>query len=538
MPLKPVLERAPLYPCAWTPLRPGQIHTEWKPALALYSAVRDCRSAAVAEGAVRLAFAVKEKPSEEPALRLVREVMAGQVEDGSLPCPAAEQLAWVRAAYAIAEAEADRGLLTAVLRWLGWCASQELPEDSSLRPETADLMELIESVYLLTGKSALLSLMSRLRADCASWMTALHTFTQQRPTSKLELSGDDQPLHNPVRLADGFRAAMLGGIYMGSGKHLSAGTVCWQKLARYHLSAAGGTTAAPDLEGASPAKPQSAASIGAWAEAFAMQSLHRENTWVWWELDRLMANALPAAIVSDPIHAAHRVNRVACAEDSSFAAEREADLARLARGVAALLASAVVMESDGVRVQHLLPGSYAVAGSQGSCVLRLSDKTDESCQIALRGVLEGALRIRIPARLEAFTAALEGGGAYLGDTRHHLTLRKEWRSGDSIRVTWDRAITTEEAYHQGQCVYWGAELMAMPADDESYAVAVTGAPHVAEGRVWLPVASTADWPMKEGQPSDTPVLPAVSGEAADVCLCPFASLTGRIAVFPTAGTRA
>ena len=138
----------------------------------------------------------------------------------------------------------------------------------------------------------------------------------------------------------------------------------------------------------------------------------------------------------------------------------------------------------------------------------------------------------------AFTAALEGGGAYLGDTRHHLTLRKEWRSGDSIRVTWDRALTTEEAYHQGQCVYWGAELMAMPADDESYAVAVTGAPHVAEGRVWLPVASTADWPMKEGQPADTPVLPAVSGEAADVCLCPFASLTGRIAVFPTAGTRA
>ena len=539
MPLKPVLERAPFVPWTWTPLRPGQIHTEWTVAVELYRAVRDCRSAAIAEGAVRLAFAVCDAPEKEPAVQLTREMLASQGEDGSLPCAPADQLRWMRAAYAVAEGTADRALLTAVMRWLGWCADHtaDFLTEGQLSAELGDLMELIEGLYLLTGKAALLSLLNRLRAGCADWMTALHTFAQQRPTSKIYPEGGADLLCSPVRLADGFRATMFGGTYTGSGKHLSAGTVAWQKIARYHASPAGGTTAAPDLEGASPARRQSAASIGAWLEAFALQATHRENAWVWWELDKLIANALPATICLDAVDGDHRVNRVSCAPQPVTAAAKEENLARLARGVAAVLASAVVMEADGVRVQFLLPGTYTVAGKEGPCALRLAEKTADSCVISLRGILDGALRIRIPAHLDAFTATLEGGGAYLGDTRHHLTLRKDWRSGDTLKVTWDRALTVEDAHHQGQCIYWGADLMAMPADEESYAVALTGTPRIVDGSVWVPVAAAADWPMKDQQPADIPVLPAVSGEAADVCLSPFAGLKGRVALFPTAARR-
>ena len=554
--LKLIFDKSPLLSLTSLPLRPGQARVALPRAKALYAMTGAAEGhPALWEGVFRLACTVKAHPMEEPVVSWIRDAMAHQAEDGSLPGPVADQVAVLRAAWAIYEHDAKRPLLEKLALWCGWACEhwEAVLSDAQVRVSPADLMSLLLDLYRVTGKKPLLHLCERLRAEAMDWSGALHTFSVQRPVKRI-ISWDE--LEQGMRdeesresgfytrqyltchgetLADGLRSSLMSGRFSGSGTELSAPHVGWEKISRYHGAICGGTTADETLGGASPSAAVGAASLGAWAEAFAAL---REQ-WAYDALDILFHNGLPASIGNEGIVSFQRVNGLEadCGAADCYHVGQDMDLRslnRLCRGYAAAISSSVTPRPDGLSLNLYVPGRYAVPTAQGTLVLNVAG-SDGSWAVTVhaRQPIKATIRLRVPGWTDE--AAVTVGGRDIGDdcVGMSITLDRTWQDGDLIAIRFARKPRVLDGYHQSACVMLGNQVMALPATpDSSWNVALCGEPVVTEnGHVTVPLKRVPVWTRKDAVPVDLPVRPETDGDAFIAELNPYADTPCRIAVF-------
>ena len=382
MPLKPVFDKAPLTMLTSQPLRAGQVRVNLPALTRLYAQVENRKEPMLLEGAFRLASLVKADAMHSPAAKAIYEAAAAQREDGSFALTIEDSVYVLRAVWALYEAEAKKEDLTVLLRWFQWAAKQwdDVIADEYVRAFPADLLELLEQVYRVTGVPAMLKLARRLSESTMNWSSVLMTAPIQTPVGKTvtaeELNeglkkenGDLEGYYtrlslttNASALADGVRASMARGWLNGSATEMNAAKTGWEKLSRYHGAICGGLTANPMLAGGNPITGIFTDSLGAWAEAFVCAGMGAHAVWAWDELERLVFNALPASAEENRVRLLQHVNSLTAQDEprDTFALT----LGRLSRGYALAMQSAVTAWADGFAVNMLIPGKYAVCDNK------------------------------------------------------------------------------------------------------------------------------------------------------------------------------
>ena len=557
MALKPIFDQAPLLSLTSLPLRPGQARAALPRMKALYAMTGEAaRHPALWEGVFRLACAVIAHPAEEPVAGWIRDAMDHQAADGSLVGSVADQVALLRAAWAMYEHDAKRPLLEKLALWCGWACEhwETVLADEAVRVSPADLMSLLLDLYRVTGKKPLLHLCERLRAGAMDWSGALHTFSVQRAMKRIiswdELERGMQAeggresgfytrqfltCHGET-LADGLRSSLMSGRFSGSGTELSAPQTGWEKVSRYHGAVCGGVTADETLGSASPSCAVDAASLGAWAEAFADM---REN-WAFDALDTLLHNGLPASVSEGNILPFQRVNGLAadCGTADCYHVRDGAHaraLNRLCRGYAAAVSNAVTVRQDGLGVNLYIPGRFTVPTEQGALALTVAGHDgDWTVAVRAKQPIKAVIRLRVPAWAEEASVLIndrEVGDDCVGMS---IALDRTWQSGDQITVRFSRKLQVIEGYHQSACVMHGNQVLALPAtEDSDWNAALCGQPALsADGQVTVPLRRVPVWQRKGPVPVDLPVLPETEGEPFTAVLTPYADTPCRIAVFP------
>lgn len=565
VPLKPIFEKSPLTAYTALPLRPGQVNVNWNELEQLLALCGKAEQHPVMwEGLLRASAAVKAHPEQLPVAGWIEAALDAQQEDGSLPMSVEDTMAVLRAALALYECTLKRELLEKLARWFGYAAENweaVVIRNDAVRQHPADLMQLMDAMYRITGKKPLLTLMEKLRRQAMDWSGVLHTFAVQRPMSRvtpwadmetgLEAEqGSEQGLYtrqyltcHGESLADGARSAVANGLYSGNGQELSAAKVGWERISRYHGAVCGGLTCHEHIAGTSPSEGVDAGALGAWAEAFCAAAETAESAWAYDALDVMLTNAMARAVAGGKLNDLQRVNGLSmnCGDAGVYhmhegEAREVRALARLLRGYAAACSHAVTVSKRGLDVNLLIPGRYAAAVNGSAVTVQMSGSAEKmTLTLRMKQDVHMTLSVRIPAWTADACVTVNNDGGDEGKPGRYLTLERDWKNGDVVTVELEQTLRTVAGHHQSLCVMQGAALMVMPADVNSqWAVAMSGKPALAEdGTVTCEVVPVT-WRKRGAVPADLPVLPKAEGKAEAVVLVPYAKQCG-IALFPQAG---
>ena len=560
MPLKPIFDKAPLMTMSSQPLRAGMVRADHVKLRQLLNLISGEIAPAALEGAFRLTCLLQAEPDKSEAAAAIRKAIAGQKEDGGFDLPHADAVALMRAAWAMYEYEARMPLLQPILRWVSWLAANwdAVMAEDAIWANPADLLDLLEDVYRVTGKAPVLTMVTRLSQQAMNWAGVLNTISVQRPTSRAitreELEtclsieqGSRDGYYNhflrtnsPEHLADGARACMARGWATGSATELNATRNGWERLTRHHGAVCGGLTSDELLEGASPSAAVSAAAVGAWTEALTAAASAMHGDWVWEALERIALNAVPAFITEKGVRPFQHVNalKADCTDADCFRVTADHDkraLYRLARGCAALASGAVMARPDGFAVNMYIPGRYQVVVGDNVLVLTLRQSEGKcSIQVNCKQEVKAAASLRLPAWARNVDITVNGMEAGTGKdcSAACMSVERTWHDGDEITIVLEETLRVLEGHHQGRYVLRGAKLMCLPVQEKAWAKCLVSVQDTEAGVVAL-VDDVADWKRKGDVPADVPVLPAASGrELTQVALAPYAETDARIALFP------
>ena len=557
MPLKPIFDKAPLTAMNAQPLRAGLVRMESTVMNKLYQLTAMANEPAAFEGTFRLACIVTAKPGEEPIVAKIRAMLAAQKEDGSFMLSFKDSVAVLRAAWALYELEARKPLLEHIARWCAFAVQHwdDLMADDDIWVYSADLLELLENLYRVTGKSAVLTLCERVATQTMGWSSVLNTVSSQRPTSKTftkeELaaglnkengSREGYYTHfartnHAESLADGARSTMMKGWFSGSATELNATRNGWERLYRYHGAVCGGLTSDEMLQGTSPVEVVSTAALGAWVEALCTAAMGDKSEWAYAALERMAYNAMPACMAGDKLLSFQRVNALSNEVDEAACFSVAADhndraLLRMVRGYAALASSAIAAQQDGACINLYLPGRYAVPVEEELFILTVKPSaTGANISVHCKKETEATLRLRIPAWSKNTEVTVNGADNH-GDVKNGMmTFARTWHDGDVITLTYEQSLSVESSHHQGKSILRGPVLMALPVEGDNWKKAFVSAAKE-ENTVCAMLADVQEWKVKAGVPADVPVLPETKGEAASFALVPYAKAPARIALFP------
>ena len=544
MPLKPVLKKNPLSALTCQPLSAGQVRLNNKTLKTLYTQVANCHELPMLEGTFRLSALLVKDAAQSASAKTIRTMMLTQREDGSFPLTVRETLSLLRAVWALYEYETQKETLSCLLRWMNWASKrwEEIIADDTVCADPADLMELLENVYRVTGISSLLKLCTVLSESTMNWGSILTTASFQTPVSHLttetELAeglknenGDLEGYYTRLTLtnhggalADGARASMLRGWLSGSSKEMNAAQTGWERLSRHHGAICGGVTADPLLAGTNPSLTISSEVLGAWTEAFVSAGMGIHAGWAWEALERLLINAMPACVQENQLLSAQRVN--------SFADTTCVDklLPRFCRGYALAMQSAVTAWEDGCAVNLLMSGKYVVCGNK--IVLSIEENAGKhNITLHMKSEQSAVLRIRIPSWAASSNLLLNGEHINLIKLIDgYAVLDRIWHDGDEINVELEKKLTRCTSHHQGTYLLYGAQVMALPIEDDwRYAMCSDG---IADGDVIKASLAPIAWKQDDDAPHNLPVLPPLTGEVRECVLVPYADALKRIALFP------
>lgn len=561
MPLKPIYDKAPLVALKQLPLRPGQVRCHEEQLRQLYALTSMGKEQPLLwEGAFRLACVLTVKPMEEPCAHWIIAALDQQTEDGGLPFEVAEAVAVARAALAVYEWDARRPILEKLIRFCGWLKErwESVMACAAVRTHSADLMDMLLTLYRVTGKKAVLSLCERLRQEAMDWSGILHTFAVQRPMNRVTPwsdmeSGMEAEANSEAgfytrqyltchgeSLADGMRAALFNGQYSGNGQELSAPKIGWEKISRYHGAVCGGISADETIAGTSPSNGVDAAALGAWAEALCAAGTQDGAAWAYEAVEALTVNGLPAALQDHLLIPFQRVNSLSvnCGTKDCYHVHEGNEQAlraldRLCRGWASAFSHAVTLSPDGASVNLYLPGRYAMPMGDGACVLNLAGENGRyTISITGKKPVKAAIRLRIPHWVKNASVTVNDGESRKGKPSTYLVLERTWQDGDRIVMDYPETLTVSEAHHQSACIRWGAKVMAYPVQESCWAVALCGEPRLEGGQVIAPLRRVPAWRKKGSVPADLPVLPETEGETFNARLAPYAETPCRLALFP------
>ncbi len=564
MPIKPIYIKSPLAVLHTVPLGPGQVKSTYPVLSSMYNEIRDMlKHVSMWEGIFRLACIVTEHPEAEPVCDAIEEAMEKQQVDGALEYESmAQSIAVMRAAMALYEFTNNRRLLQRIAVWCGWINTHrdEIIRESYVRTHSADLMELLEKMYRYTGKVALLSLCDFLRMNGMNWSTILHTFGIKRPMNQIASwletrAGMDREKDSEnglytrqyltahaETLADGMRAAYVNSLYSGSRDESTAGPEGWQKIYRWHGLPCGGTSADETLEGNNPSSAMDAASLGAWAEAFALQLMTRPSAWAAEALDILVRNSLPAAFINGNLVPYQRANCVDkdlntkdCYKTHTVTEQKVRCYARMSRAWAQVMSSAVMTSSQGCMVNLYLDGEYVMMLGGSACKMTIRSENPQTARISfqMKNEIETHVSLRVFPWMHEVTLSRNGEAVDARLDGDMLMFSGILHSGDEWTMAWENELRTTEEFHQGMAVLWGDQVMVLPVTaDADWAVAAAGRPEIQDGQVVLNVQHIEGWSASFGVPGGLPILPERNNDTREVCLAPYAETPCRITVFP------
>ena len=556
MPLKPIFDKAPLTAMTALPLRAGLVRMDNPAMCKLYQLSAMNNEPAALEGTFRLACLVTAKPGEEPVAAKIRALLSAQKADGSFDLSFKDSVAVLRAFWAMYEYEARKAMLDPIARWCAYAVQHwdHLMADDDIWANSADLLELLENLYRVTGKSAVLTLCERVAEQTMGWSSVLNTVNSQRPTNKSVTVSEVEAgiakengsrdgyytrfkrINHAESLADGARSTMMKGWFSGSATELNATRNGWERLYRYHGAACGGLTSDEMLEGTSPAEAVSTAALGAWAEALACAAMGEKPEWAYTALERMAFNAMPACLQGEKLAAFQCVNTLNSDVNEALCFNVEADhearaLLRLVRGYAAVASCVVAASENGAEVNMYIPGRFAVPVGEELLIftIRTSSKGAE-ISVHCKKETEATVRLRMPSWSRTTEVTVNGSVNHDDVKNGMMTFDRTWHDGDVISLSFGNTLEVVDAHHQGKAVYRGPVLMALAADDNSWKQAYVSAAE-ADTRVVARLAAVNEWKIKNGNPADIPVLPEC-GEQAEFTLVPYAKTTARIALFP------
>ena len=557
MPLKPIFDKAPLTAMNAQPLRAGLVRMESTVMSKLYQLTAMTNEPAAFEGTFRLACIVTAKPGEEPVVAKIRAMLSAQKEDGSFMLSFKDTVAVLRAAWALYELEARKPLLEHIARWCAFAVQHwdDLMADDDIWVFSADLLELLENLYRVTGKSAVLTLCERVADQTMGWASVLNTVSSQRPTAKnvtkeelaagLNKENGSREgyythfarVNHAESLADGARSTMMKGWFSGSATELNATRNGWERLYRHHGAVCGGLTSDEMLEGTSPVEVVSTAALGAWVEALCTAAMGDKADWAYTALERMAYNAMPACMDGDKLLAFQRVNTLSNEVDEAACFSVSADhadraLLRMVRGYAALASAAVTAQQDGGCINLYLPGRYAVPVEDELLILTVKPAANGvNITVHCKKETEATLRLRMPAWSKSTEVTVNGADNHIEVKNGLMAFDRTWHDGDVIALTYEQTLSVESGHHQGKYVLRGPVLMALPVEGDNWKKAFVSAAKE-ENAVCALLADVPEWKVKAGVPADVPVLPETQGEAVSCALMPYAKVSARIALFP------
>ena len=557
MPLKPIFDKAPLMAMNAQPLRAGLVRMESNVMNKLYQLTSMANEPAAFEGTFRLACIVTSKPNDEPIVFKIRAMLAAQKEDGSFMLSFKDSVAVLRAAWALYEFEARKPLLDHIARWCAFAVQHwdDLMADDDSWAYSADLLELLENLYRVTGKSAVLTLCERVATQTMGWSSVLNTVSSQRPTSKSvtkeELEGGlarengsregyythFARINHAESLADGARSTMMKGWFSGSATELNATRNGWERLYRHHGAICGGLTSDEMLEGTSPAEIVSTAALGAWVEALCAAAMADKSEWAYAALERVAYNAMPACMDGDKLLSFQRVNALSSNVNESDCFAVAADhsdraLVRMVRGYSAMASAAITAQQDGACINLYLPGRYAIPVEEDLLILTVKPAANgASIAVHCKKETEATLRLRIPTWSKNTEVTINGSDNHGEVKNGMMTFDRTWHDGDVIAMNYEQSVRVEAGHHQGKYVLRGPVLMALPVEGDNWKKAFVSAAKE-ENIVRAMLADVQEWKVKEDVPADVPVLPETRGEAVSFALVPYAKVAARIALFP------
>ena len=557
MPLKPIFDKAPLTAMNCQPLRAGLVRMESAAMNKLYALTAAANEPAALEGAFRLACVVTAKPGEEPVAAKIRAMLAAQKEDGSFMLSFKDSVAVLRAAWALYELEARKPLLDHIARWCAFAVQHwdDLMADDDIWASSADLLELLENLYRVTGKAAVLALCERVATQTMGWASVLNTISSQRPTSK---AVSKEELESGLRhengsregyytqfyrsnhaesLADGARSAMMKGWFSGSATELNATRNGWERLYRHHGAVCGGLTSDELLEGTSPAEVVSTAALGAWAEALCAAAMDDKADWAYAALERMAYNAMPACLNGEELATFQRVNALsadvtasACFDVSADHAQRA--MVRLTRGYAALASAVMTATADGANINLYMPGRYAVPVADELLIFTMkASAKGANITVHCKQETESTIRLRMPVWSRSTEVTVNGSDNHGEVKNGMITFDRTWHDGDEIVLTFEQTLAVMDGHHQGKYVLRGPVLMALPVEGDGWQQAFVSAA-AEDVRVIAKLDAVKEWKVKGDQPADVPVLPETAGSPAGYVLAPYAKTSARIALFP------
>ncbi len=557
MPLKPIFDKAPLTAMNAQPLRAGLVRMESAVMNKLYQLTAMTNEPAAFEGTFRLACILTAKPAEVPVVAKIRAMLAAQKADGSFMLSFKDSVAVLRAAWALYEFEARKPLLEHIARWCAFAVQHwdDLMADDDIWAYSADLLELLENLYRVTGKAAVLALCERVATQTMGWSSVLNTISSQRPTSKsvtkeelkaglAKESGSREGyythfarVNHAESLADGARSTMMKGWFSGSATELNATRNGWERLYRHHGAVCGGLTSDEMLEGTSPAEVVSTAALGAWAEALCAAAMGDKADWAFASLERMAYNAMPACMVEDKLLAFQRVNTLSAEVDAGacFAlrdGHAERALLRMVRGYAAMASAAVTATADGANINLYLPGRFAAPVEDELLIFTVKAAAKgASITVHCKQATEATVRLRVPAWSRNTEVTVNGADNHGEVKNDMITFDRTWHDGDVINLTYEQSLNVEDGHHQGKYILRGPVVMALPVEGDNWKKAFVYA-SAEDNRVLATLDEAKEWKVKGNMPADLPVLPETTGNTAEYALVPYAKATARIALFP------
>ncbi len=556
MPLKPVFDQAPLTTMNCQPLRAGLVRMESAAMNKLYALTAMASEPAALEGTFRLACIVTAKPGEEPVAGKIRNLLSAQKADGSFALSFKDSVALLRAGWALYEYEARKPLLEPIARWCAFAVQHwdELMEDDDIWVYSADLLELLENLYRMTGKPAVLTLCERVASQTMGWSSVLNTISSQRPISRsvsreelangLEKENGSRSgyythfvrTNHAESLADGARSTMAKGWFSGSATELNATRIGWERLSRHHGAVCGGLSSDELLEGTSPAEAVSTAALGAWAEALCAAAMGDKASWAFDALERMAYNAMHACLNGDKLEVFQRVNTLADADEKTCfrvdADHAARALNRLVRGYAALASSVVTVQRDGASVNMYLPGRYAVSVEDELLIFNVKTAANGvTITVHCKKATEATVRVRIPNWSRNIELTINGSDNHGEVKNGMIAFDRTWHDGDVISLTFEQTLQVVEGHHQGRYILRGPVLMALPVEGDNWKKAFVSAA-AEDNRVAAMLDTVKEWKVKGDVPADLPVLPETEGMPAMHALAPYAKTSARIALFP------
>lgn len=495
----------------------------------------------------------KNDPLESEVARLILKTIR-DTEDGSFPGEISCQIATARAAYAIYEYNTDRGILKRLISWVRYIEVQwvNIESDTSLKSNAADLMQLLVSLYRITGLKALLRLCSRLRALSFDWTSALHGFNQRQPLSRMINAADLQTainndhgdvtlfstrqyiMNHPEYLSDGIRFTTYSSMYSGNGLDLSAGKDGWKLISRYHGAACGGTTADTLLAGTGTNKAIDTACIAAWCEAFCSQLLLKDSFWAAKEAVIAYQNGIKAAMQNGTPELYQYVNQF---DNKGHKPEQFYPLAtsqhclcRMARAVSAVYRSAVCVTERGFDIQMMIPGIYTASVNGNAVTISISDT---GIAVRVKQPTDASIDLTGLFNCKGMCLELNQQQYNVNPENERAIISRQWENGDTIEILYAELPEKVRMHHQGIGYQKGNKMLCFDMQGEKAMPAVCGEPLLRDGRVYVPTKKVIS--RGEGQLlSDIPVLPDTEDETVLRELHEYSEKNCRMTVMPKA----